>query len=50
MVWAQKQKYRSMDRKPRDKPMNLWSKICIRKKTASSKSGIGKTRQLYVKE
>ena len=27
MVLAQKQKYRSMeqDRKPRDKPMNIWS-------------------------
>ena len=39
-----------MDRKPRDKPMKLWSKIYIREKRASSKSGIGKTRQLYVKE
>ena len=60
MVLAQKQKYRSMeqDRKPRDKPMHLWStnlwhwkaRIYNGEKTVSSISGAGKTGQLHVKE
>ena len=60
MVLAQKQKYRPMeqDRKPRDKPMNLWYLIFFKKearkynrtKTASSINGVGKTGQLHVKE
>ena len=58
MVLAQKQKYRSMeqDKKPRDKPMHVWSplikeeRIYNGEKTASSISGAGKTGQLHVKE
>ena len=59
MVLAQKQKYRSMeqDRKPRDKPMHIWSlsltkegRIYNGEKTVSSISGAGKTGQLHVKE
>ena len=58
MIMAQKQKYRSMeqDRKPRNKPMHLWSiynkkgKIYNGEKTVSSISGAGKTEQLHVKE
>ena len=60
MVLAQKQKHRSVeqDRKPRDKPTHLWStnlwtkeaRIYNEEKTASSRSGAGKTGQLHVKE
>ena len=59
MVLAQKQKYRSMeqDRKPKDKPMHLWSPYFDKggkniqwRKDASSISGAGKTGQLHVKE
>ena len=60
MVWAQKQKYRSMvqDRMPRDKPMHIWAPNFMTKeartysgeKIASSISGAGKTGQLHVKE
>ena len=52
MVLAQKQMQRSMeqDRKPRNKPMNLWSKKYNEEKTVSSRSGAGKTGQLHVKE
>ena len=59
MVMAHKQKYRSMeqDRKPRDKPMHIWSPYLNKggknyhgEKTASSISGAGKTGQLHVKE
>ena len=53
-----KQKYRSVeqDRKPRNKPKNLWltnlrqSRQKHTVKTVSSISGAGKTGQLYVKE
>ena len=58
MVVAQRQKYRSMEqnRKPRDKSTNLWSPHLRQrrqgngKKTASLKSGVGKTGQPLVKE
>ena len=58
MVLGHKQKYRSMeqDRKPRDKPMHLWStmtkeaRIYNGEKIVSSISGAGKTGQLHVKE
>ena len=57
MVLAQQQKHRSMeeDRKPRDKPIHLWSPndkgetIYNGEKTVSSLSGAGKTGQLHVK-
>ena len=56
--WHKTQKYRSMepDRKPRDKPMHLWSpmareaRISGGEKTVSSVSVVGKTGQLLVKE
>ena len=62
VVLAQKQKYRPMeqDRKPRNKPMNLWvpylvpltkdTRIYNGAKTASSINGAGKTGQLHIKE
>ena len=55
MVSAQKQKYRSMeqDRKPRNKPMLLWTKEAGQHnvgKTVSSTNGAGKTGQPYVKK
>ena len=59
MVLAQKQKYRSMEqnRKPRDKPMHLWSTNLWQRrqkytmeKRQSPVNGAGKTGQLHVKE
>ena len=60
VVLAQKQKYRSVeqDRKPRDKPMHLWSTNLwqrsqghtMDKRPVSSISGAGKTGQLHVKD
>ena len=59
MVVAQKQKYRSMeqDRKPRDKPTHIVTLSLIKEariyngeKTATSRSGAGKTGQLHVKD
>ena len=61
-VLAQKQKYTPMeqDRKPRNKPMNLWvpylvpltkdTRIYNGAKTASSINGAGKTGQLHVRK
>ena len=60
MVLAQKQKYRLMelDRKPRNKPMDLMGTLFLTEeariyngaKTASSINGAGETEQLHVKE
>ena len=60
MALAQKQKYTPMeqDKKPRNKPMQLWvlyffakeERIYNGAKTASSLNGAGKTGQLHVKE
>ena len=59
MILAEKKKYRSMeqDRKPKDKPMHIWSLLSLIKeariysgeKTASSISDAGKSGQLHVK-
>ena len=59
MVLSQKQKYRPVkqDRKPRDKPMHLWTLFFMKEariyngaKIASSTNGAGKTGKLRVKE
>ena len=59
MVLAQKQKYRSMEqnRKPKDKPMHLWSPNLLQRgqeytmeKRQTSISVAGKTGQLHVRE
>ena len=60
MVEVQRQKYRSMEhnRKPKDKPMNIWTpylrqrrqEYTMEKKTTSLTSGAGKTGQPLVKE